>query len=203
MGLLFFNAFGLGMACAAPPGAVAAESLRRGLVKGFRTALRVQLGSLVGDALWTVIALSGNGFTSHNTTLHIVLSVIGFIFLVKISFDMFRAAWRGTLPQSSENTHTGAFRSGMFLSIANPYAIAFWIGASGAMAALGVNGNGPFSQVIFFGGFMLAAVFCCFAMAVIIAHGRKYLTTKYYRAVNIACGLFIAYLCINILGEVI
>ena len=41
------------------PGAVLAETLRRGLLQGFTPALLVQIGSLVGDAVWAVIGLTG------------------------------------------------------------------------------------------------------------------------------------------------
>ncbi len=203
MYLLFLNAFGLGMACAAPPGAVAAESLRRGVVKGFRAALRVQLGSLVGDGLWACVALFGNGLISHNEILHITLSIVGIVLLLNISYRMLSDAKRGMPLPANGNTQTGAFRSGMILSIANPYAIAFWIGVGGALAALGADGESVYRSSIFFGGFMLASVICAFGMAILIAYGRSYLSQKYYRAVNIACGLFLVYLCVNMVRGIL
>ena len=41
----------------APPGPVAMETIRRGLRGGFGPALNVQLGSIIGDFLWFMIAL--------------------------------------------------------------------------------------------------------------------------------------------------
>ncbi len=35
------------------------ETLRRGLTGGFRPALLVQLGSLIGDAVWALLGLTG------------------------------------------------------------------------------------------------------------------------------------------------
>lgn len=200
--LLFFNAFGLGMACAAPPGAVAAESLRRGLSKGYSAALLVQIGSLIGDAFWAVVALSGNGLADKNKVIHILLSALGVVLLLKISYDMFRDAWRGTLPIPHENAHAGAFRAGAFLALANPYAIAFWIGVSGALTTLGVNGN-FLSETVFFGGFMVAALICAFAMAILIGYGRRFLTPLFYRIVNLSCGIFLMYLCVKIVSGVV
>ena len=52
-------AFGLGLALCAPPGVVFAETVRRGLGRGFRAALGVQMGSLVGDGTWAALALGG------------------------------------------------------------------------------------------------------------------------------------------------
>ncbi|WP_215201023.1 LysE family transporter, partial [Escherichia coli] len=39
--------------------AVFSETLRRGLTGGFRPALLVQLGSLIGDAVWALLGLTG------------------------------------------------------------------------------------------------------------------------------------------------
>jgi chemosensory pili system protein ChpE len=52
MDALFWTAFALGLAFCAPPGAVTAETLRRGIHRGFAGALFLELGSLVGDATW-------------------------------------------------------------------------------------------------------------------------------------------------------
>ena len=49
----------MGLAFAAPPGIVTAETVRRGLGGGFAHALFVQVGSLVGDASYAIIALAG------------------------------------------------------------------------------------------------------------------------------------------------
>ena len=58
---LFFAAFVFGLIFNAAPGAVFAETVRRGIRGGFRPALAVQLGSLAGDTLWALLGLSGVG----------------------------------------------------------------------------------------------------------------------------------------------
>ena len=45
----------------APPGPVAMETIRRGLRGGFSPALNVQLGSIIGDFMWFMLALIGVG----------------------------------------------------------------------------------------------------------------------------------------------
>ena len=56
---LFVSAFGVGLAFCAPPGVITAEALRRGLSRGFWSALLLELGSLIGDAAWAALALTG------------------------------------------------------------------------------------------------------------------------------------------------
>ncbi len=48
----------------APPGPVAMETVRRGLRGGFLPALNVQLGSMIGDFMWFMIALIGLAWRS-------------------------------------------------------------------------------------------------------------------------------------------
>ena len=54
-------AFLLGFVFNAAPGAVFAETVRRGMSGGYRVALSVQFGSLVGDAVWAILGLAGIG----------------------------------------------------------------------------------------------------------------------------------------------
>src|SRR5512134_3837873 len=63
---LFVSSFFLAIAFCAPPGVVTAETVRRGAARGFFPALFVQLGSLVGDTTWAILALTGLAFIVHN-----------------------------------------------------------------------------------------------------------------------------------------
>jgi chemosensory pili system protein ChpE len=56
---LIVTATGLGLAYAATPGAVNTEVLRRGVSRGARSALLVETGSLIGDSMWAILALTG------------------------------------------------------------------------------------------------------------------------------------------------
>jgi len=77
MDTLFLSAFGLGIAFCAPPGAITAEALRRGLARGFRPALLLELGSLIGDAAWAALALAGAAIVVQNRAIQIVLGAAG------------------------------------------------------------------------------------------------------------------------------
>jgi chemosensory pili system protein ChpE len=46
---------------------VTALALRRGLEKGFSAVLFLELGSLIGDATWAIIALVGAAILVQNT----------------------------------------------------------------------------------------------------------------------------------------
>ena len=57
--LSFLAIAALGIAYAAFPGVVNTECLRRGMTSGFGAAVLIQMGALIGDAGWAVVALTG------------------------------------------------------------------------------------------------------------------------------------------------
>src|SRR5215212_11662145 len=92
---LFISSFFLAIAFCAPPGVVTAETVRRGAARGFLPALFVQLGSLVGDTTWAIIALTGLAFLVQNDIARIILSLIGIFLMLKLAWDAIKDARKG------------------------------------------------------------------------------------------------------------
>ena len=114
--------------CAAP-GAVNAETVRRGLQGGFTSALHVQLGAIFGRVLWAGLALGGNHALSGRGLLHICLTALGAAVMLRVSWMSFRTT--GTISASSTRAPTAQradFAAGLALSLVNPLALAFWSG---------------------------------------------------------------------------
>lgn len=193
MDTLFLSAFGLGIAFCAPPGAITAEALRRGLARGFRPALLLELGSLIGDAAWAALALAGAALFVQNRVIQIVLGAAGVFFLLRLAWGALRAGWEGRAPQAKAGLRGGDFAAGAVLSLANPWAIAFWIGMGGVLTGLGVADPRPSDYGIFFAGFMVGAALWCFLIAGLIGWGRRFVTPGFFRAVNLLCGLALGY----------
>src|SRR5262249_11970609 len=126
---LLLTALGLGIAYAAGPGAVNTEAIRRGISQGARSTLLVETGSLIGDALWALLALTGVTFLEHYLALQVVLGIAGGCFLLRMAwlalFEVFRRQ-RGT--QESSPSPRGDFATGVVFGLANPVGIAFWSG---------------------------------------------------------------------------
>ena len=80
---LIATAFGLGLLFNAAPGPVFAATVQVGVRGGFKPALAVQLGSIVGDGVWAAIG-----------------SALAFLGLAFVSL---RDLW-----QSARDTHCGA-----------------------------------------------------------------------------------------------
>jgi len=190
---LAVSSFILGIAFCAPPGIVTAETIRRGFARGFRPALFVQFGSLVGDTTWSLIALTGLAFLVQNNTARIMLSVVGIGLLAKLAWDALNAARIESEIDKAPASERGDFATGALLSLGNPFNIVFWTGI-GATAFAGIPG-GPQAPhfITFFIAFMTGAFLWCFFMAGLVAWGRQFITPLFFRFVNATCGLILVY----------
>ncbi len=196
---LFFAAAALGLAFCAPPGTVAAEALRRGLARGFRPALLVELGSLCGDAVWAAIALTGAAFLVQNTVARIVLSTIGGLILARLSWHSLRDGIAGSTPRPPSISPRGDLVTGVTLSLTNPLTVGFWVGVGGGAVQSIVPRAGAPDFIIFFVGFMIACIVWSFFYAGLIAFGRQLLLPAVFRAINLLCGAALAYFAVVLL----
>lgn len=166
---LFFTAFGLGLVFNAAPGAVFAETVRQGVRGGYRPALAVQIGSLVGDATWAVLGLLGIGLALQWDALRWPVGVAGVIYLTWLSWDSWQAARTVHQIDDGQPPPRGSpLRKGMLLSLSNPQNLAYWAAMGSAMGALGVAEPDAGDYGVFFAGFMVASVVWSFVCAAIV-----------------------------------
>jgi len=190
---LFLSAMGLGIAFCLPPGAVTAEAIRRGLRGGYWAVLRLELGSLIGDATWAALALVGAAFLVQAPVARVTLGVCGGLLLLWLAFQAFQGARSGDVPKASPDSSRRDFTTGALLSLTNPLSIAFWLGVGGASVATQSSRPEPMDFVIFFGGFLLSCFLYCFAAAAVIAWGRALLRPRFFRVVYVLSGLGLLY----------
>ncbi len=171
MPTLFLSAFFLGFIFNAAPGAVFAETIRQGLRGGFKPALAVQVGSLVGDALWAVLGLAGVGFLLQLNFLRFPIGIAGVIYLLWLAWDAWQEANKefGIETNSVSNDHKRALRSGVLLSITNPQNIAYWAALGSAMGAVGVTDPTAQHYSTFFAGFMVSSFIWSFVCAGLVS----------------------------------
>jgi chemosensory pili system protein ChpE len=173
---------------------ITAETVRRGAARGFIPALFVQLGSLVGDTTWAIIALTGLAFIVQNNIAKIMLSVVGILLMLKLAWDAIKDARHGKeLGTAASVSHRGDFTNGAFLSLGNPMNIVFWTGLGTTVFASISGRPQPADFAIFFAGFLGGAIIWCFVMAGLVAWGRKFVTPTFFRWVNFACGIALGF----------
>ncbi len=200
---LFGAAFLMGLAFCGPPGAVFVEAFRRGSVRGFGAALSVEFGSLIGDAAWAVVGLTGAALLLQITAVRGVLAAAGAVLLGWLGLRSLNDAWNGAAPEGAPVPQRGDFATGAALSLTNPQAVGYWIALGGAIETL--IGRAPLADdlTVFFAGFMLACLLYCFAIAALISGARRILTKQVHRAVNALCGVMLVGFAIALGREVI
>lgn len=181
----------IALSFAAPPGPVAMETMRRGLRGGFGPALRVQLGSIIGDLTWCLAALIGLAPLTQVAWVRGALGLAGIAVLLYLGVAGLRDAARPPVIDTTRPSahQRGAFRSGLWISMANPMAVGYWLGIGGALAAAGLIGQSLPQTFGFVVGFVAAVVGWAFLMAGLVRWGRPLITPTLYRWVSLACGL--------------
>lgn len=191
--IFWLDSFILGILFCAPPGVVAAEAIRRGIARGFKPALMVELGSLVGDATWAIIALLGLAVLMQYTAAKLILGIFGVYFLLKLAWSALKDARAGGMPQATlQSGARGDFAIGAVLSLSNPYAVGFWLSLGGSFLSKYVSKPSFGDYALFFVAFMAAATVYCFFMAGMITVGRRFVNERFFRLVNLVCGVAIA-----------
>jgi chemosensory pili system protein ChpE len=185
----------------ATPGAVFAETLRRGLRGGYWPAFDVQIGSLVGDATWAIAGLSAAGALLSIPAVRAPLAFAGALYLLWLGWQGLREALRaGAAPAAAasgaaigaEPVHrAGAVRAGVLLSVTNPQNLGFWAAVGAVVPALGDPAPARADLAWFFAGFMTSSVLWCFICAGLVAWLRHALPDAIVRTLHFTCGAFL------------
>jgi chemosensory pili system protein ChpE len=190
MTTLFISAFLLGLIFNATPGAVFAETVRQGVRGGFRSALAVQVGSLVGDALWGVLGLVGIGLVLQMEALRLPIGMAGVAYLLWLARDAWRAASREfSVEMGGEVQRQRALKAGALLSVTNPQNVAYWAALGSAMGAVGVSSPTTADYGVFFAGFMASSVLWCFVCAAVVDRVFKRAGLRWARVTYKLCAL--------------
>lgn len=189
----------MGLAFAAPPGIVTAETLRRGMMHGFPAALSVQLGSLIGDAAYCLLALAGVTVLVQHPFTQRVLGLMSIAFLLYLAVSGIYAELKSTAkpaldqPVFRANSRGSALLSGMFLSLTNPWAIGFWLSLGSMLASYGAMKSNH-TMALFFLSFFGACLAYAVLIALLIGATRRALPRQYGKAISIACSVLIGLL---------
>jgi chemosensory pili system protein ChpE/L-lysine exporter family protein LysE/ArgO len=199
---LLITAFILGLVFNATPGPVFAETVRQGVRGGFRSALAVQLGSLVGDALWAIVGLLGVGFLSRVEALRTPISIAGVAYLLWLAWN----AWQSSRNEVSANvvpetTYHRAFRSGVLLSLTNPQNIAYWAAIGSALRGIGVTAPTVTDNLAFFGAFMVSSTLWAFFVAALVDRAFRRVGLSWARMTYRACAIAFLVLALAMLRQ--
>lgn len=191
------TAIGLGVAYAAAPGVVNTEAIRRGVTHGSHSTLLVETGSLVGDSLWALLALTGVTILAQHLAVQVILGIVGGFFLLRMAWlALHEAFFRSETTSPAAASTRGDFATGLVFGLANPAGFAFWSGLGSSVVASGVVGV----QLLFFVmGFFAGTVIWCIGISTVIRWGRRWVKPSLFRWINALCGLALGYFGLRVL----
>jgi len=197
--LLFFSAFGLGLALFATPGAITAQLLRGLGQRSFLGTLFLQLGALLGLILWAVIAFVGAAFLVQNRLVRVILGATGVLLLLGLAWQALRDAYRGKGDETKAANARGDFALGAALTLANPFPVVFWLSILPTLIAPGQVSLNLQEGMVFLAGFLVSALLWSVLMASLIVWGRRFVTPVFFRLVNLVCGLSLVFFALKLL----
>ena len=190
--LPFLLGIAVGVLYCAPVGPVNLEIVRRGLTVGFLAAFLVALGAVIGDSFWAAVGILGSGLLMGSLLLRVVIGFIGVLILLLLSWSAYRAGAQNTDYHLTDppRKRTG-FVLGVALSMANPFAVFFWLwlAASGAMASVGVDISHHVARVWFFIGLVAGAVIYGLILSAIVAWSRRFISPRTMRRINVGAAI--------------
>ena len=200
---LLITAFVLGLVFNATPGPVIAETVRQGVRGGFRSALAVQVGSLVGDAVWAVVGLVGVGLLLQLEWLRAPIGVASVVYLLWLGWNAWQAS-RSELALSvmlARTDHRQAWRSGVLLSLTNPQNVAYWAALASALGSVGVKTPTVSDNMVFFAGFMMSSTAWAFLVAALVDRVFRRVGARWARLTYRACAIAFLILALSMLWQ--
>lgn len=194
----FITSLLLGIAYCAPPGIITAETIRRGASRGFPSAFLTQLGSIIGDLVWALIALTGSELLFQNIFTRKILTVLEVILLIYLAYISFRDFLIKTKLTESRRPGQNDFIAGMILSLSNPLAVAFWAGASTMVLNDFTRTPQQTDLIMFLLAFTLGTLIWSIFFSILVAWGRAFMTVRFFRLLNIFCGFVFLYFSLQL-----
>jgi threonine/homoserine/homoserine lactone efflux protein len=190
--LPFLLGIAVGALYCAPVGPVNLEIVRRGLTIGFLAAFLVALGSVIGDSFWAAVGILGSTLLMESIPLRVAIGFVGVGILLFLAWSAYRTAGLDPdLHLTDPPRRRVGFLLGVALSMANPFAVFFWLwlAASGAMTSVGVDSTHHVARVWFFAGLVAGAVLYGLALSGVVAWSRRFLSAHLLRRINIGAAI--------------
>ncbi len=195
----------VGMAFSSPLGPTNIEIIRRGMKKGFWSALLFGLGGILAETLYFLVIFFGLSPFLGNTVVKLTLSALGTLVLFSLSAsafnDLIQKKNEGSIGKLSESD---AF-SGFMVTLTNPTTLPEWIGMYGIIF-VGQSSQKPLNSfLMLLLGTLIMAVFYS-----ALAHlSGKHLPLSLRRGISLISGfsllgfsLFFGHQFIKLLAQV-
>lgn len=195
---IFTAALGIAFSGAMVPGPLLTvtifESARRGSGAGFL----IVVGHAALELVLVIGFLFGLQRFLRNPFVVRAIGVVGGVFLLWMGFGMLRGYARRVvlnLDGDEKKIRLGPFAEGIIVSLSNPYWTIWWITIGLALAIYSLK-YGLLGLSVFYVGHILGDFIWYGLVIAGVVSGRRFLSDRVYRAILLACGLFLILLAV-------
>ncbi len=189
---VFFTSFMLAFSGAMMPGPLLTATISESAKRGALTGPLLILGHALLELLMLAALLIGLAPLLKLEAVFVIIALTGSAILAWMATGMFRALPHLTIDWDAHRDRSGPLIStGILMSVSNPYWTIWWatIGLGYLMSckSLGIPGIAAFFLGHISGDFVWYTL-----ISVLVAKGRRILTTRVYRGLIGFCALFLA-----------
>ncbi|MEP7091192.1 MAG: LysE family transporter [Nocardioidaceae bacterium] len=192
--------FLLGLGLSAAPGALNVETVRRGVRHGFGSALTLQLGALLGDAVWVVGTYAALVLGLQSPLVLPGSLVLGGAALLWTAWQVVRPVAPGR-----RGGPTGAGRRGVVvgaaLALSSPLTVVFWAAVQGMVHEdLGRAATSP-ELALVAAAYVLSVLLWAVGLSAAAAWGSHLVRPGATRLLNVACAILLAAWGVQLIGR--
>ena len=190
------SAFIVGFSGALVPGPLSAMTVAESARRGFRAGPLLTLGHAIAEVAIVAALAVGLSRVFQQPLVSGLIALIGGLVLLWMGAGMARDAWQGRMALSTTSegsapvTAAADVRTGLLVSVANPYWILWWatVGATYVVMALKF---GVIGLAVFYVGHIMSDLSWNSLLAFLVSSGRRAIHDRLFRGVIIACGVFL------------
>jgi threonine/homoserine/homoserine lactone efflux protein len=193
--------FLLGLGLSAAPGALNVETVRRGLRHGFASALTLQLGALLGDAVWVGVAAAAVAFGADTTAAGPACMLLGGAALLWTAWQILRPERRPAASGPRLPSPRWGLAVGAALALSSPLTIVFWAAVQ-SMLTDQLGRTATTSELAMVAGaYALSVLVWAVGLSAVAAWGGRLVRPGATRVVSVGCAALLAAWGVQLLGR--
>ncbi len=189
---IFGTSFVVGLSGAAMPGPLLALNISEAARRGFWAGPLLIVGHAIIELVLVIALAWGLSQILGNNLVAGIIGVVGGLFLMWMSFSLFRQAQHQVLPMADDPQEGTSTRrlvlAGVLVSVANPFWLLWWatVGTTYLLWSLTV---GIIGVALFYVGHILSDFSWYSLVSLLIAKGRRLMSNRVYRGLLAVCGV--------------
>jgi threonine/homoserine/homoserine lactone efflux protein len=201
---VFVFSFLLAIGAVVSPGPVSATIVSQAPGRGWLAGPLVASGHSFLELLLVLLITFGLAAGLAQPGIQVVIALFGGILLLFMGGKMASDAWRGTIRLPNKELQVEMKNSrqlvgmGMAATFSNPFWYAWWVTVAAGYLSQ-ARQFGVAAVLAFYLGHVLADYSWDTLLSAVVGGGRRWMTDRLYRGINLLCGSFLIYLGVQFL----